>query len=153
VNAFPNQKILIFGVYKPYYKNVIKWLFREKRNIYMNKNIPREEVNLYYNRAKIVLNIHHEQSKYGANPKVFEICGSGAYQICDSNPYIKSIFQNNEIGLYSTENELIDCINDALTNDKTGKALLAQKIVLSEHTFKHRIQKIIETMEFEKNKK
>jgi spore maturation protein CgeB len=42
---------------------------------------------------RLWLNIHHEQSQNGANPKVFEICGSGSYQICDANPYIESFFQ------------------------------------------------------------
>jgi spore maturation protein CgeB len=146
VATFIKSKILIFGVYKPYYKNIIAWMFREKRAIYMNRNIPRDEVNAYYNRSKVVLNIHHEQSKFGANPKVFEISGSGAYQICDANPYIRSIFQHDEIGLYENEEELIACIDEALRNDKSDNALRAQQIVLSNHTFRHRIETIIEVM-------
>jgi hypothetical protein len=40
---------------KPYYKNPIKWIFRERRDVFMNKNLPRENVNEFYNRAKVVV--------------------------------------------------------------------------------------------------
>lgn len=143
IENFPDKKILIFGTYKPYYKDFIKWIFREKRHIYKNKNIPGALVNEYYNRSKIVFNIHHESQTEGANPKVFEICGAGAYQICDANPYIKSIFPDGEIGLYNDEQELIARINDAFGNDKTENAEKAHEIVSSKHTFTHRVQEIL----------
>ncbi|MDR3705524.1 MAG: glycosyltransferase [Paludibacteraceae bacterium] len=146
IKAFPNNKILIYGVYKPYYKNPLKCLFRERRDIYMNKNVPRQGVNLLYNRAKVVLNIHHEQSQNGANPKVFEICGSGAYQVCDKNPYISALFPDNQIALYGNQKELIDCIADALKNDKANSAKAAQALVYSNHTFSHRISEALNVL-------
>ncbi|MDR2628075.1 MAG: glycosyltransferase [Dysgonamonadaceae bacterium] len=147
-NTFPDKKILIIGIYKPWYKNPFKWLFREKRHIYTNKNIPVSEVNNYYNRARIVLNIHHETQQQGANPKVFEICGAGAYQICDTNPFIKTLFTNGEVGLYRNETELLTCIEDALQNDKSENARHARQIVLTEHTFTHRIKELLAQMKF-----
>lgn len=143
IKSFPEKKIVIIGEYKPWYKNPIKWLFREHRKIYMNKNIPYFEVNDYYNRALIVLNIHNEQQRNGANPKVFEISGSGAYQICDKNSYIASLFSHNEIGQYEDENRLVSCIIDALANDKTVQAQEAYNIVKSQHTFAHRIAEVL----------
>ncbi|MDR1583426.1 MAG: glycosyltransferase [Prevotellaceae bacterium] len=142
-NRFADKKILIVGIYKPWYKNPFKWLFREKRHIYTNKNVPVNEVNNYYSRARIVLNIHHETQQQGANPKVFEICGAGQYQICDANPFIESLFPNSEIGLYCNEIELLANIEDALQNDKSEKARCGREIVLAEHTFKHRIKEIL----------
>lgn len=143
IKAFPKKKILFYGIYKPYYKNPVKWLLREHRDIYTNKNLPREEVNLLYNRARVVLNIHHEQSENGANPKVFEICGSGAYQVCDKNPYILSLFFNNEVGLYADKQSFIACIKDGLENDKSVQAKSAQALVYANHTFVHRIGKAL----------
>ncbi len=103
VKEFPERNILIYGHYKPYYKNPIKWFFREKRSIYKNRNIPPGKVNQLLNRTKIALNIHHEQTTNGANQRVYEISGAGAYQICDANPYIESLFPNGEAGLYHNE--------------------------------------------------
>jgi spore maturation protein CgeB len=144
IKSFPDKKIVIFGEYKPWYKNPVKWLLREQRNIYMNRNIPYCAVNSYYNRAYVVLNIHHEQQKNGANPKVFEISGSGAYQVCDSNRYLEILFPNNEIGLFQNEEDLINKIEYALTHNMEENAMRAQQIVSSQHTFKHRIKEVIE---------
>jgi len=148
VEQFSDKKLLIVGKYKPIEKNPIKWLFRERKDIYTNKNLSPNEVNRLYNHAKIVLNIHHETQKYGANPKVFEICASGAYQICDYNPYIASVFPNGEVGLYKNEQELFDLIEDALKNDKSEQALCAHNIVKTAHTFEERIKKVLRAIHF-----
>lgn len=147
IESFPNKKIKIFGIYKPWYKNPIKWIFREHRKIYINHNIDSQSVNNYYNRATVVINIHHEQQENGANPKVFEICGSGAYQVCDTNPYIESLFRNNEIGLYHNETEMIKKIEDALLSEKKEEAEKAYNIVIKDHTFNKRIESVLRTIQ------
>ncbi|MDR1757211.1 MAG: glycosyltransferase [Culturomica sp.] len=146
IERFRDKKITVYGVYKPYYKNTLKWLFREKRSIFKNKNIPPSEVNRLYNKARVVLNIHHETQQNGANPKVYEICGSGAYQICDANPYIESIFPHGEVGLYHNEEELIALIDRALTHDQCENAKKAHEIIYREHTFLHRIENVLKIM-------
>ncbi|MDR0437672.1 MAG: DUF3880 domain-containing protein, partial [Bacteroidales bacterium] len=122
VEKFSTQSINIVGRYKPIEKNIFKWLFREKKHIFTNRNVTPIEVNKLYNQSRMVLNIHHETQIEGANPKVFEICASGVYQICDYNPYIASLFPNGEIGLYKNEQELFRLIEDALKNDKSEQA-------------------------------
>lgn len=146
IEAFPDRKIKIIGEYKPWYKGVIKCLFRERRDIYTNHNVSPEEVNKYYNRSRIVLNIHRKDQKNGANPRLFEICGSGAYQISDSNPYIKSIFSHGEIGLFKTEEELIEAISDALTHDKSSNAKEAYEIVVKQHTYESRMKQVLQSV-------
>ncbi|MDL2207997.1 glycosyltransferase [Parabacteroides sp. OttesenSCG-928-O15] len=139
VDHFPDKKIEIYGVYKPIYKNPIKWLFREKRAIYKNKNIPPEEVNGLYNRAKICLNIHHEQSTNGANPKVFEIAGAGAFQLVDWNPYIASLFPEEMVTTFQTKQELILTIEKYLAEKKSIQRHQDYEEVMKYHTFKERI--------------
>ncbi|MDO4949389.1 MAG: glycosyltransferase, partial [Bacteroidales bacterium] len=102
-----------------------------------------EEVNLFYNRARVVLNIHQEHQKLGANPRVFEICGSGAYQVCDANPYVESLFGKDGIGIYHNEEELISCIQTALSRNMQVNAANAHQITLQRHTFAERIQKVL----------
>jgi spore maturation protein CgeB len=138
----------VYGPYKPYYKNLISWLFREKRSVFKNVHIPPEKVNELFSRSKIALNIHHEQTTDGANQRVFESSGAGAYQVCDANPFIESLFPNSEAGLYHNDEELFACIDDALNNDKSENARRAQQIVLSGHTFKHRIEEILNKIDF-----
>ena len=143
INTFPDKKILVHGKIVLFVKKPLKWIFLRKRKIYKNKNIDGAAVNKFYNRSKVVLNIHNEQQKNGANPKVFEICGVGTYQVCDANQYIESLFPNGEVGLYHNENEMIKCIREALTHDCSKQAKAAQEIVLSAHTFTKRIQELL----------
>lgn len=46
------------------------------------------EVNNLYSRAKICINLHHEQSKDGCNQRFYEILASESFQIVDYNEYI-----------------------------------------------------------------
>ena len=89
--------IEVYGRYKPWYKGFFTWLTREHREIYKNNMVSPDKVNELYNRSRVVLNIHQELQKDGANPRTFEIPGSGAWQICDYNPYIARIGQNSSV--------------------------------------------------------
>jgi spore maturation protein CgeB len=143
IACFKDYNIQIYGIYKPIYKNPIKWLFREHRKIFRNKNISPQEVNQLYNRAKICINIHHEQSKNGANPKVFEIAGSKSFQIADWNPYLETLFPENEIVLYHSEDELISLINSYLKKDTAVQTEKAYRNVINNHTFVNRIREVL----------
>jgi len=151
VSHYPNLKIKVWGEYKPWYKNPIQWLLRERKDVYINRNASGQQLNEDYNKAKIVLNIHHEQQKDGANPKVYEIAATGSYQICDANPYIEQLFPNGEIGLYhidkSKENhsydELFALVDQSLASDMSSIANRALNIVLKDHTFEKRIQQCL----------
>ena len=134
----------VYGTYKPIYKNPIKWLFRKERSIFLNKNIAPEEVNILYNQSKLCLNIHHSQTKEGANPKVFEICGSGAFQIVDYNPFIASTFPEASITTYKSEEECIEQILQIVHTDVSAQAAKAHHTVLEKHTFTTRISEALE---------
>lgn len=148
VNHFPDKNIVIYGWYKPFVKNPIKWLFREKRNVFKNVNIPPAKVNELFSRTKIALNIHHEQTFHGANQRVFEASGSGAYQVCDANPYIESLFPNGEVGLYHNEEEMVEqirwALNPANEQERERRAKAAQEIILKDNTFLSRVKQMLE---------
>ncbi|MBQ8720805.1 MAG: glycosyltransferase [Paludibacteraceae bacterium] len=143
---YSNRKILFYGEYKPYFKNPIKWLFRGYRDVFLNHNIAPSIVNDLFSRSRIVLNIHHKQTFHGANQRLFEACGAGAYQICDKNPFIASLFQNGEVGLYDNEEELFELIDYALTHDMSQNAKAGYEIVLNNHTFDKRIEQMLELL-------
>lgn len=143
VDHFPDKKIEIYGVYKPIYKNPIKWLLREKRAFYKNKNVSPSEVNRLYNRSKICLNIHHEQSVNGANPKVFEIAGASAFQLVDWNPYIESVFPEDMIATFQTKEELIELIERYLQEGIEIQPTQNYDNAIMNNTFKKRIEEAI----------
>lgn len=147
VAHYPDKKILIYGDYKPYYKNPLTWLLRRHRDIFKNHNIPPAEVNELFSRCKVALNIHHAQTFNGANQRLFEACGAGAYQICDKNPFIESLFKNGEVGLYSNMDELFSLIDYALEHDMTNQAHAAQEIIINNHTFVKRAEMILQLLD------
>lgn len=146
VRNFPDLKIRVWGVYKPWYKNPWRWLTREHREIYTNCNATAEQLNHDYNAARIVLNIHGEQQRDGANPKVYEIAASGAFEICDSNPFVDTLFPEGEIALYHDEAELMQQISAALHADTRPRAEAACRKVRAHHTFVHRMRQVLEVV-------
>lgn len=144
VRAFPDRHIEVYGLFQPWYKGVWRWLMRPYKAVFKNVNVPPEEVNKLYNRARVVLNIHQELQKDGANPRVFEISGSGSYQVCDGNDYIRSLFSPGSIGLYSTVPEMIALVRDGLETDTEARAMDAHRTVYAEHIFCNRIRTVLE---------
>ena len=141
VNAFPEKRIIIWGIYKPWYKGIWKWLTRERKDIYKNKNTTAEVLNRTYNESRLVLNIHVEQQKNGANPKVYEIAASGAIQLCDANPYVETLGIPNML-FYHSPDELIQLIRVTLNN-----ALVSKREDLNQHTFESRIKTVLQQLE------
>lgn len=135
--------IRIYGPYKPFEKNPLKWLLREKRTVFINKSVPPEEVNRLYNRARLCINIHHAQSVEGANPKVFEICGAGAFQLVDYNAFIAGIYPAGEAALFRTGEEFIRMAKQFLAADTSEAAARAHRIVSERHTFECRIREAL----------
>ena len=150
VNHYPQAKILVYGWYKPFVKMPIKWLFREKRDVFKNKNIPPAKVNELFARTKVALNIHHEQTFHGANQRLFEARGAGVYQVCDANPYIESLFPNGEVGLYHNEEEMFERISWALDEnnreERERRAYAAYNIIIEQHTFTTRVKEMLKVI-------
>lgn len=140
--------IKVYGRYKPIFKNPLKWMLREKRNIFMNKNVLPAEVNRLYNRAKVCINIHHAQSVEGANPKVFEICGAGAFQVVDYNPFIASIYPDNEVAMFHSDEDFLYKITESLSTDVSTRREAAYQIVARYHTFEQRIRQALKILSF-----
>ena len=142
--SFPDRRIAVYGLYQPWYKGFVKWLCRPYKQVFKNVNIPPCEVNVLYNRSRVVLNIHQELQKGGANPRVFEICGSGAYQLCDANDYVRSLFRSGSVGFYSSGEELTGLLAQALEEDRTQQAEEAHRTVYAQHTFVNRMQTVLD---------
>ena len=139
IEHFPDKHIRIVGRYKIPTKNFFAWLFRKHRDIYTNKNASAEELNRLYNESRVVLNIHHEQQKNGANPKVYEIMASGAWQVCDRNPYIESTFKSAPILLYDDVEDMVKQIEIALQEPKANYP----EEMIKQNTFSERIAQVL----------
>lgn len=117
----------------------------EKKNVFLDVNTDPVETNELYASSKVCFNIHAEQSKYGANQRFFEISGAKAYQVVDRNDYIEEHFGNDCVGMYSSNEELCQVIEDSLSDEnmRERKAENAHSKVRAGHTFYHRIGEVI----------
>lgn len=147
IAQFQDRKIVIYGEQIPFVKFPLKCLLRRNRKIYKNHNIPPYMVNQLFNRTKVALNIHNEQSTDGANPRVFETCAAGAYQVCDANPYIESLFQHGEVGLYHSKEEMVEKIQYALEHNMEAQAKAGYELITSNHTFLTRVKYMLSFIE------
>jgi len=142
---FPNSKIKVYGRYysplrKPFYH-----LFRNDKDVFLNKNISPEEVNDLYNRSRICLNIHHTQSKYGVNQRFFEITGSKNFQLVDENAFITDYFSQDEIMTFHSLPDLFSKIENLLFGKLETEHISESgyKKIIEGHTFTHRIKEVV----------
>lgn len=146
IDRFPDRKIRVYGWYQPWFKGLGAWFRRPHKCICRNINVSPQRANRLYNRARVVLNIHQEHQRDGANPRVFEICGAGAWQICDRNPYVEALFPEGTIGLYDNQEELFCRIEEALSQDKQEAAARACQLVRTQHSFRNRAEAVLRTV-------
>jgi len=108
-----------------------------------------EEVLKLYSGSKIVLNIHDPESKEGLNTRTFDILAAGAFEIVDHKRNLDIHFRNNsEIISYHDEKELNDLVRFYLEKPELSKNIANQgrARVLQEHTWKNRIQTVVDRL-------
>lgn len=143
---FKDLNICVYGKYtdiknpKSYFKYINKDIKRTFKNSYVASN----EVNDLYSRAKICINLHHEQSKDGCNPRFYEILASGAFQIVDYNEYIINNY-GDKIDNFKTYDELKSKIEFYLKNeDERKKSILNYKEIVENNYFENRIDTLLD---------
>lgn len=102
-----------------------------------------------FNAAKIVFNIHHPQSILAVNMRTFETAGCGAFQLVDRRNDINNLFKiGEEIICYKDIKELKELIKYYLDNpqERIRIAQRAQQRAHQEHTYKHRLSRLIVTV-------
>jgi len=147
---FPKLRIKVYYERYRFYKSPLKFLKSLIDTFYINRFVTPSEANVLYNRSKVCLNIHHEQSVYGINPRFFEILGANAIQFVDHKPFINDYFSDYNIRTYNNDEELFQMIslqfsNNLQKSDATPKD--DQKLydtVSKYHTYKNRVEFMLE---------
>jgi spore maturation protein CgeB len=145
IHNFPGKTIKIYGAYFSPIREPLRYFFRKDKQVYTNKTVTPAQLNQLYSKAKVCLNIHHEQSVVGVNQRFFEILGASALEITDYKPFMGSHFTNGEVIWYKTENELVEKIRDAFANEADFRSVTeaGYKKVTAQHTFTARIQQVL----------
>lgn len=99
--------------------------------------------------AKIVLNTLHFGEINGLNCRAFEVAGCGGFQLASYSPVIQEHFVVGEqIEVFKDKAELLQKVDYYLNNQDKAKAIAmsGMKRAHAEHTYEHRLKKLIETI-------
>lgn len=143
--TYPNLNIKIYGKHYNFFQNPIKYIFRKNKNIYLNKNVTPNTANTLYNKSRICLNIHHEQSIDSVNPRFFEIMLTTGFQLVDEKPFILNNFEKLGFETFSSELDLLQKINSIINGKKSeGLSFINYELIKRQHTFINRAQTILD---------
>lgn len=150
IERFPDNNIKIYGTYFSKLRNIGRYFFRKDKKYYTNATVTPDTLNMLYSKTRICLNIHHSQSVYGVNQRFFEIAGAGALQVCDRHGFITDNFNNAEIVIFDSDEDLFSIISNILSDYESfkPKIKIAYDKVISHHTFHERIKFILKTINY-----
>ena len=127
-----------FCIFGPFQKVDVEQFPNLASCIIKNEKLDPAEIAKIYSQSKISLNPHHEQSKEGLNPRVFEMAACGTLELCSNQKYLEKFFPNQEIVSYNDIDDLLKKIDFYLKNEheRTFHATAAQKIVRQKYSLK-----------------
>lgn len=151
---FPNLNIQVYGKYTNIKEplSYIKYLNSNVRKIFKNCYIDSKEVNNLYSRSKICINLHHEQSKNGCNPRFYEILASKSFQIVDYNEYIVNKYKE-KVDNFKTYDELKEKIIFYLNHpEERNKKIKLYDSIIEKNYFDNRIEYLLNIIYENSNK-
>ncbi len=116
------------------------------RYVWKNGTLHPKEVNILYNRSRIVLNHHFIADGSGVNPRLFDIAGSAAFQLVDERDKLAEMFTPRaEIETYSSAEELAGKVQYYLAHPHQAEAMgrAAGRRARAEHTYFQRAGRIL----------
>lgn len=118
---------------------------------YRGGPVRSERANAIYASAAMALNFHHPQFRRGTSLRTFALCCSGAFQVVDWRDGLDRWFTPGvEIETFRTPGELRS-IAERYLADPVSRARIAaagRQRVLTEHTYRHRLEAMLERLQF-----
>lgn len=112
--------------------------------------VPNEQVRHIYSSAAIVLNDHwDDMRRHGfVSNRVYDALACGAFIVSDHVNELEELFEDAVV-TYRTREELAALIERFLSapDERRERARRGRKLVLSRHTFSHRVDRLLEEVE------
>ena len=108
-----------------------------------------EELPRFYPVCDVNLNVTSRQMKNGLNQRVFDVPACGAFLLTDRQGQLADLFDpGRDVITYETPDEALDLARYYRDHEADRLAVIARARcrVLAEHTYRHRLNKLIETM-------
>ena len=103
----------------------------------------------FYNITKVNFNATSLQMKQGVNQRVFDVTACRSMVITDTTRQLEALMEpGREIIAYRNADEIPELVNRALKDNIFRKNIIAAgyKRVLNEHTYRHRVNRLINVM-------
>jgi spore maturation protein CgeB len=108
-----------------------------------------DELPLFYNLCKINFNATSYQMGAAVNQRVFDVPACGAFLLTDHQEALEEAFDiGREVIVFEDPEEIPDLVRFYLDNPQKRQAIAAsgRERVLAEHTYRHRLHRIVEQM-------
>ncbi len=150
---FENLSDFDLGIWGPGWEK-LKAKSKLRRCIKGSHTLPSEWLKIY-SASKIVLVTHYQDLEerfpvYQASPKVFEAMACGAFTVSDNQRDVFSLFEDGKhLICFDNPGELIEKIKYYLDHsaERERIALQGREEVLKNHTYEHRIKKLLSVVE------
>ena len=109
--------------------------------------VDNSTANKIYNSSSVVLNLQHPQMRSAVNSKTFEIAASGGFQLLQHSGQLLGLYQKEkEVVCFDSREDLIEKIAYYLGHQQERQliATKARERTLREHTFRHRLERIVD---------
>ena len=120
-----------------------------KKVVIHNGRMDPIDVNRLYHQTRIVLNNHRGENLRGINPRLFDIAGSGAFQLVDSREMLPDKFiLGEEMVSYTSVKDLKEKITYYLGEPEKRRkfAAAAERRARADHTYLRRMEKVIKDL-------
>ena len=107
------------------------------------------ELPVFYNACKVNFNATSLQMGQAVNQRVFDVPACGGFLLTDHQGAIEELFDlGKEVVTYKDKDEIPELVRFYLNNPEARKAItmMGRQRVLKEHTYKHRLNTIIQAM-------
>jgi spore maturation protein CgeB len=108
-----------------------------------------DELPLFYNLCKINFNATSYQMGAAVNQRVFDVPACGAFLLTDHQEALEEAFDvGREVIVFENPEEIPDLVRFYLENPQKRQVIAAsaRERVLAEHTYQHRLHRIVEQM-------
>jgi spore maturation protein CgeB len=115
-------------------------------NICVTGFLPPDRMNAFFASAKIFMGIVHPQMLTGIGQRIFDAAVAEAFILAEYKADIDMVFPQGEVETFKNQAELRDKAVYYLDHpgERRAKARAARARVLSEHTWEHRAQKMLD---------
>ena len=118
------------------------WHYHQEMNYY--DDLPR-----FYPRAAVNFNCTSKQMKGAVNQRVFDVPATGSFLLTDYREQVENLFEpGREIICYHSPEEATELARRYLARpkDRLAVALAARKRILAEHSYEHRLRRLMDQM-------